>query len=384
MINITDKHNCCGCTACASICKKKAITMKPDEEGFLYPVGDLSLCNDCHLCEKVCPIIARDSLKTEFVPHKFFALHNKEEDTWQKSSSGGVFTAMIEEFININGIVYGAEYNNNLKVVHNGETTIDKALKFRGSKYVQSDIQGIYEEIRSQLLIGIQVLFSGTPCQVEGLKKFLIKPYDNLLTIDILCHGVPSPMIFADYIKFIKKYSIGHLMDIFMKDKTFGWGYQDLRLYFHEGSTEFNSPISSLWNKIYYNHSVNRPSCHQCRFTNFNRAGDISIGDFWNIEKSYPDFFSNMGISLLMINTEKGERLWENVKSKFEYIESNIDECQQPVLLHPIPEPSNRHIFWEKYKKYGFEKVIRKQYNIKYSTLFKNQLHQIINIIRHK
>ena len=358
--------------------------MQPDEEGFLYPVCDLSLCTDCHLCEQVCPIIDRDSRKPDTAPSKVFALHNKNTEIWHSSSSGGAFAGMVENFLNQNGIIYGAEYNECQVVVHCGETTTDGALKFRGSKYVQSDMRGIYEKIRLQLRVGIPVLFSGTPCQVEGLKQFLIKPYDNLFTVDILCHGVPSPKIFADYVKFVKKYSMGHLSGIFMKDKTFGWGYQDTRLFFHEGSTEFNSPLSCIWNKIFYEHIVNRPSCHQCRFTNFHRSGDFSIGDFWGIEKSHPEFFSSLGVSLLMINTTKGEKYWERIKHKFEYIESNMCECLQPVLQCSQPESSERVLFWNDYKKFGFEKVIRKRYHITDGMLLKNHLYQVVNIIRQK
>lgn len=384
MIYIADKHDCCGCTACASICVKKAIVMQPDDEGFLYPVCDPSLCNDCHLCEQVCPVFARDSRQLDSVPIQIFAVYNKHAETHRSSSSGGAFAAMVDNFLNCKGIVYGAEYNECQTVVHCGEMTADGALKFRGSKYVQSDMRGIYEEIRSQLRMGMLVLFSGTPCQVEGLNRFLINPYDNLFTVDILCHGVPSPMVFADYIKFIKKYSVGHLKRIFMKDKTFGWGYQDTRLFFREGSSEFNSPLSRIWNKIFCDHIVNRPSCHQCRFTNFHRCGDITIGDFWGIEKSHKEFFTPFGVSLLMINSAKGNVLWERIKYKFEYIESNISECLQPVLQYPRPESHDREKFWVDYKKNGFKKAICKRYHITNGMLLKNRLHQIINIIKQK
>ena len=384
MIQITDKSQCCGCTACVSICGKRAIKMQADEEGFLYPVFNHDLCVNCHLCEYVCPIICRDNKQYNSLPHKIFAVRNKNKEILYNSSSGGAFTAIANSILNKNGIIYGAEYNEQLVVIHNKETTKTGILKFRGSKYVQSNIHGIYKDIQTQLQSGKLILFSGTPCQVEGLKNFLRRPYKNLITVDILCHGVASPLIFADYVKFINKHSIGHLQDIFMKDKTFGWGYQELRLYFKEGSSEFNSPLSCLWNKIYYNHICNRPSCHQCRFTNLYRTGDITIGDFWNIEKSHKDFFSTLGVSLFMINTSEGHTLWENIKQEFEAIESNINECMQPVLKSPQTEPPGRKQFWENYKEKGFEKVIRERYHITNTMLIKNYLHQLINIIKQK
>lgn len=384
MIDLKKKSDCCGCTACASICAKGAIKMKSDEEGFLYPICDISQCNDCHLCEKICPIIYRDNNTYHNRPLKILAVRNKEKEILYHSSSGGAFSALAEEILIKHGIIYGAEYNEKHIVIHSKETTKNGILKFRGSKYVQSNICGIYEEIKSYLHKGELVLFSGTPCQVEGLKCFLRKPYENLITVDILCHGVPSPKIFSDYIKFIKKYSIGHLKNIFMKDKTFGWGYQNVRLYFKEGYTEFNTPLSSLWNKIYYDHICNRPSCHNCKFTNLYRAGDITLGDFWNIEKSHKEFYSSLGVSLLMINTTKGESIWNNIKQNFAYIQSNINECMQPVLQYPQPESIEKEQFWKDYKKYGFEKVIRKRYRITNYKLLKNILQQSINILRRK
>lgn len=384
MIQINDKHDCCGCTACSSICGRKAIEMKSDEEGFLYPKLNFSRCIDCHICEQVCPIISRDKQISDSTPKKVLAVRNKNNNTLLTSSSGGAFAVISEYLLSKNSNIYGAEYANDYTVIHKRETSLEGIKKFRGSKYVQSNICGIYNEIRTLLISGQSVLFSGTPCQVEGLKLFLRKPYENLFTVDILCHGVASPKIFSDYIKFVKKHSIGHLKSIFMKDKTFGWGYQETRLYYQDGSTEFNSPLSRLWNKMYYDHICNRPSCHNCRFTNLKRSGDISLGDFWGIENSHKNFHSNLGVSLLMINTIKGNRLWECIKDSFEYIESNTTECMQPVLKYSRPEPSDRDMFWIEYKIKGFNKTIQLRYKITSYRLFKNYLKQIKNIIIHK
>lgn len=384
MIEICDKHDCCGCTGCASVCGSGAITMTADEEGFLYPMVDMSLCSDCGLCERVCPIIARDKEQPASMPMKVLGLHNKNINTWLKSSSGGVFQALAEHTIRQEGIVFGAEYNDDFAVVHRGETTPEGILKFRGSKYVQSDLRGVYAEIRHLLRQNRKVMFSGVPCQVEGLKRFLIKSYDNLTTVDILCHGVPSPKIFSDYISYIRRNTVFPLKGIFMKDKAFGWGYQNIRLFYSKGVTEFNTPVSNLWNKIFYGHVANRPSCHACRFKNIHRAGDLSIGDFWGIEKSHPDFFSDKGVSLMLINTDKGMTLWNEIEDQFSYIESDTTECMQPVLSLSQPEPADRTAFWQDYVANGFEKAMQKRYNLSRLTIIKRNIRLFFHAITAK
>lgn len=382
MIDIVDKKDCCGCTACASVCGVHAISMKADEEGFLYPEVDRGKCVDCTMCEKVCPIICRDAEDCSNTPLKVYALHNADVDVWRESSSGGVFAALCTHVIKKGGIVYGAEYDDDLMVVHRGEDTEAGVLKFRGSKYVQTDIRGVFKEIRQQLNSSRDVLFSGTPCQVEGLKRFLRKPYPNLLTVDVVCHGVPSPLVFADYVKFINRHSVGRVRRINMKDKSFGWGYQNLRLFFSAGRTEFNSPVSNVWNKIFYDHVANRPSCHDCRFTNYHRAGDLTIGDFWGIEKSHPELLSENGVSLLLINNDKGLSAWNDVAVKFEYVESSVEKCRQAALSHPQPEAADRKDFWREYAKKGFEYAVRKRYGITCITLLKNRLRQLLGIVK--
>lgn len=371
MINISDKKDCCGCTGCASTCPSKAITMEVDNEGFSYPIANPEKCTHCNLCEKVCPIIFRDTHDIKDKPKAVYALHNKNNQIWQESSSGGVFDSLVKYCLNMGGIVYGAEYNDDFVVVHRGERDAEGALKFRGSKYVQSDLTGIYVEIRKELRKGNLVLFSGVPCQVEGLKQFLLKPYENLITVDLLCHGVPSPKVFADYIKYIRNHTILPLKKINMKDKTFGWGYQNVRLYYCTNISEFNTPVSNLWNKLFYDHVINRPSCHKCRFKNQNRAGDISIGDFWGIEKYHPHLKSEKGVSLILINSAYGLNIWESIREQFNYKESKISECLQPALDHSYPDASDRVDFWNKYPKNGFYKMIKKRYNISVLNLIK-------------
>lgn len=230
MVNIINKADCCGCTACASICTHSAITMQPDIEGFLYPAVNSDLCTNCGLCEKVCPTTYYDTLDKAMSSPKIYALRNRDSKILKTSSSGGVFAELVSYTLSKDGVVYGAVYDENFHVIHRLAKNETEALQIRGSKYVQSDLRGIYKDIRDQLRKNQFVLFSGTPCQVQGLKNFLIKPYVNLLTVDIMCHCVPSPRVYDDYLHFIQKTFKSSISSIFMKDKTLGWGKQRLRI----------------------------------------------------------------------------------------------------------------------------------------------------------
>lgn len=384
MISLDSKRDCCGCTACESICGVGAITMGTDKEGFLYPQIDLSRCVNCDLCEKVCPVIYRDSTSIQQSERSIFALCHKDLNRRKLSSSGGVFSAVIEFCISNGGVVYGAVYNNSFEVVHKVFCDEDSAKAIRGSKYVQSNIHGVYKEIQSHLNQGKMVVFSGTPCQVEGLVCFLRKPYDNLITVDLLCHGVPSPKIFREYVKIVQKYSFGRLSRIYMKDKTFGWENSMLRLHFSTGRTEINSILSTLWHKIFYSHTVNRPICAKCRWTNLHRPGDISIGDYWGIDKIHHNFQTNDGVSLLLVNTDKGHELWRKIKGEFDFIESNEEDCLQPVLCNPTEEAKDRVDFWKQYETVGFEKSVSYRYGCSRKAFILNMLKQYMRFIRIK
>lgn len=382
MIELVSKYDCCGCTACESICHKKAISMQPDNLGFLYPIVNKEKCVDCGLCNAVCPISQRDLGIYDKTDSLVYALHNKNEKICQNSSSGGVFLALCDYVIDKGGVIFGAEYDNNFVVKHRFEDKKENVKRMSGSKYVQSDIRGVFFQVKQFLSKDKLVLFSGTPCQIEGLKLYLRKEYDRLITVDILCHGVPSPKVFSDYINFIDKNSVFKLTHINMKDKTFGWEYQNLRLFFGNNKSQFNTIVSNLWNKIYYSHLVVRPSCFKCRFTNYNRTGDLSIGDFWGINKNHPTFDTTNGASLLMVNSIKGNMVWNEVKIKFNYIESDKEKCKQQALLHPVQEPDNTDFILKRYFNEGFS-VFEDIFNITRYKLIKNKLfHLLLNFTK--
>ena len=220
MINLKNKQDCCGCSACAQRCPKQCISMTEDEEGFLYPQVDTSKCVDCHLCEKVCPVINQDEART---PLKVYAAKNSDDEIRLKSSSGGIFTLLAEQTIKDGGVVFGARYDKGWNVVHGYTETIEGLAAFRGSKYVQSNIKRSFFEVKRFLESGRKVLFSGTPCHVAGLKLFLRKEYDNLLTLEIACHGVPSPKVWHNYLTELTDLNkISIIKSINFRDKKYG------------------------------------------------------------------------------------------------------------------------------------------------------------------
>lgn len=361
MIQITDKSTCCGCGACFAACGHDAIMQEEDSEGFFYPKVDKSLCLDCGLCETACPIIYRDSKTIIESTIKNFGLVNKSIEITQSSSSGGVFYELCYRTILGGGVVYGAIYNEHLHVKHARVDSIENIPLLQGSKYVQSELNGIFQRVKDDLKRGICVLFSGTPCQVEGLKLFLRKEYSMLLTVDIICHAVPSPKVYGDYLLFIEDKTKQKINKIVMRDKRKGGGKPYRSALSLENKELFDTELSNLWNKIYFSKLIDRPSCHKCRFTNFNRAGDITLGDFWGGEIAYPELFAlNQGVTLCMCNTLKGLEILETIKSNFFWMETQISECSQPSLNIPTEPSSMRSFFWNEYENHSFEYLAKR------------------------
>lgn len=345
------KDTCCGCTACSNICPKQCISMQSDAEGFKYPIVDENLCVDCGLCLKVCPWENYDLSQ----PLKVFAVKAKNKEIQYLSSSGGAFREIAEKLHHERYHVFGASYSADFtKVQHIQIDNVSDLNCLRGSKYVQSDLHEVFLKIRALLNSGKKVLFSGTGCQVAGLKSFLRKDFDNLFTIDILCHGVPSPKLFEQFIDSIKS-EFGEITSINMKDKSDGWGHQKIRIV---ASKDVPVDVSQIWSKIFYSRLTMRPSCYGCKFMTIKRAGDISLGDYWGIEKIAPDFSDKSGVSLVLLNNDKGIDLFNKIRYKFSCRESNKDECLQPVLIGPVPSPEWRNGFWQYYNRFGFRDTV--------------------------
>lgn len=354
---INEKKDCCGCTACASICRHGCITMKSDNEGFFYPHIDFTKCVNCGLCENVCPVIKYRKEVKRANP-KIYGAVNKNRNQYMNSASGGVYILLAEYIISIGGIVCGVEYDKNFDVYHDLANNIVDCCSFQGSKYTQSDVRGIYLKIRNLLKGGRIVLFIGTPCQVAGLRGFLCKDYKNLFCVDVICHGVLSPRLYRDYLKFVSQGK--NISKINFKYKVINQPRTILRIDFYDGSFIQNCLKTFVWDRLYFGHCALRPSCHDCQFTHFNRTGDITIGDFWGIRKFYPNFHPKDCPSLVLINTDKGENMFNAIHYGLDIIQSNQNEALQPQLCEPTKLSPYRESFWEYYESKGFMGIIKK------------------------
>lgn len=300
MIRITDNKDCCGCHACASVCARHSITMHEDNEGFLYPVVDASTCTDCGLCERVCPVINQDEPRK---PLKVYAAKNRNEEIRRQSSSGGIFTPLAEAVIREGGVIFGAKFDKDWNVVHAWTDTIEGIADFRGSKYVQSTIGDAYREAREFLKQGRKVLFSGTPCQIAGLRKFLRKEYENLLTVEVVCHGVPSPLVWREYLKETSKGQI--IQRINFRDKNISW--KNYRVLVQGNDNIVYQPFyENIYMKGFLRNIYLRPSCYACPAKSGKSSADITLGDFWGIENYLQKFDDDKGVSACIAHTDKG------------------------------------------------------------------------------
>lgn len=357
MIQIQRKADCCGCSACYNACTHNAICFKSDNEGFRYPEVIEDRCIECGLCEKVCPIINRDATLRRVTNKTIFACRLTDDTVLKRSSSGGAFPAIALTILNKGGIVVGATYTSDMEVTHIIIETPQDIVKLQGSKYVQSNLEHIFIDIRTLLKGGRLVLFSGTPCQVDGLKHFLIKDYPNLITVDIVCHAVASPRVFHDYVDFVSKQHGDRLSWINMRDKDKrGWGHvYSQKLCFKKKGEVIDSPKVVGWNFLYFSQFFNRPSCHECRYANLDRPGDFTISDLWDDNNTLPDFKDSRGASMMMLNTERSIELFNEIKTRIVFCEIPLETALQPNLQGPTSYREDRDTFWSYYHKHGFE-----------------------------
>lgn len=342
--------------------------MKPDSEGFLYPVIDDSLCTECGLCRTVCPANAplQDDARS-FVPAVYAAWCDSDE-VRLSSTSGGVFSALCEDVISRDGTIYGCAFDDELSAHHGRATQIEECHDFRGSKYSQSVIGTSYQDAKRDLQQGIPVLFSGTPCQIAGLKGFLGSKRPGLVTADVVCHGVPSPGLFAEHLDFLSATRGSLVAEYQHRPKDVGWGHNE-KIVFADGAVEIRTPLADSWRKLFYSEVALRPSCYQCRFASIRRVSDITLGDYWGVGLSHPELADNpLGISLVLINSEAGAQALARARG-LRQVESTADACliRQPQLQHPPVRPANRERFWSDYSERGYAYVLRRYdfYNIK-------------------
>ena len=339
--------------------------MTIDDEGFEYPSIKESLCVECGLCEKICPIVNRKNRDLEDKVYKrLYAIRHKDEEILSRSSSGGAFFAIAKYVIDNNGYVVGAAYSDNMVVQHMIASTLEECVKFQGSKYSQSDVKDIFPQVKSLLKKGRMVLFTGTPCQVDGLKRYLLKPYDTLVTMDVVCHAVPSPMIFREYVDYVNKKLSGRLKGIVMRDKRiYGWSHRySYRYDFHNDRSIYDSPKVENWGRLYFSKLIDRPSCHECKYTNLFRPSDITVADFWDDNNLRPDIKSRKGTSLFIVNSDNGTKVFEAIRQDLDVWSITEQEAMQPCLMYPTPANHRREEFWKYYHKKGFNAAYRKYF----------------------
>lgn len=370
MDSICDKKECCGCTACYFACPVSAISIIEDEKGFKYPIIDKEKCINCKKCVKVCPINQKvNNIKNQQV----FALKNKNENIRITSSSGGFFFELAKRIIEQKGIVYGAVFNEDCDVVHEEINKIEDIEKLKGSKYVQSNIGDTYKKIEEKLKEKKTILFSGTPCQVLGLIKYLGKDYENLITCDFVCHGVPSPKIFNEHKKYLEKKYKSKIEKITFrhKDKK---SISNIKATFKNGSNYINGDKKDDYYFLFLKNCILRESCFNCHFANTNRVSDITMGDFWGVNKVIKKFDDGKGVSLVIINTNKGLDIYRNIEDKYYGVKSDINCCLQPQLIRPTQKTQAYDVFWREYSKKGYRKAVKKVKVIHFYNRVKNKV----------
>lgn len=368
MIQIAAPHDCCGCTACASICSKEAITMQSDALGFLYPVVDKEKCIDCGICEKVCSFNSHYDKTYNFDRPIAYGARHKDIKEVEMSRSGAAFVAISDYVIENGGVVYGAGYTDYFQVIHKRATTKEERDEFRGSKYVQSNLGTTFRQVKQDLKEGKIVLFSGTPCQTSGLRTYIGKALGkHLILLDIVCHGVPSPYIWKEHLKYIEQKTEKKITGVSFRDKNiFGWRAHK-ETYEFENSGKYTY-INNLYTYLFHKHIMLRQSCEKCHFANIKRPSDITLADFWGWEKTDRNInVDNKGISLVFINTAKGMSLFEKISHNLNYVETEISNCLQPNLKSPTHIHPKRDSFEKDFKNKGYNYVIKKYGNISLS-----------------
>lgn len=360
-MKIENLEFCTGCSACYSACPKDAITMMQNNEGFLYPSIDIKKCIKCGICEKTCPVLNSKNNNVN-QNRKAFAVINKNEEIRKESSSGGVFTAIAEQIINQKGVVFGAKFTEEFSVVHGWTNSIEGLSAFRGSKYVQSSINNSYREAKCLLDKSRIVLFTGTPCQIAGLRSFLGKDYENLICVDFICHGVPSPLLWKKYVLFQEKKFASQIVKTAFRQKNEGWKLYSLSFTFANDSEYSATLKKDYYMQLFLKNVCLRNSCYNCSFKNFKSNSDVTIGDFWGINNICPEFDDDKGTSFVIVNSKKGGNLFNSILSYCNSKEVLYDEVKKynPSLYTSVKKTSKRKKFYSELNKLPFDKLARK------------------------
>lgn len=361
MVNLTDKLHCTGCAACKAVCQREAISMQVDEEGFFYPHIDTSKCVNCGMCKRVCPSINPVEARR---PRSVFAAMAKDDALRLASSSGGVFSLLARDILSRIGVVFGAAFDHNdWHVFHKFVENETDLSELRGSKYVQSDIGDCYRQVKAFLDAGRLVLFSGTPCQIAALNKFLAlqkgASFDNLLLVDVVCHAVPSPLAWRRYLE-KRMDGFGKISRISFRSKNLGWKKFSLSIVFANEKEYLSALNDDPFMRGFLVELCNRPSCHNCPCKNLRSGSDITIADFWGVAARNPEMDDDKGTSLILVNTKKGEDVFSVISSGLKCKSAEFDDAVKgnAAILHPTIPHRNRNRFFSKVRKSDFDSLV--------------------------
>lgn len=375
---LANLNTCTGCSACCQVCNVDAIRMHSDRHGFFYPVVDEEKCISCGSCERVCPAGVTIDEKE---PLEVYAAKHKDEEVLLGSASGGAFTAISDYVLSRGGVVYGAVHTSELRTVHIRGETVQERNRMRGSKYVQSEIGTAFQEALRDLESGRLVLFTGTPCQIDGLRRIVPSSVnrENLILVDIVCAGVPSPLLFREYVAYCEKQTGKKLADHIHRPKEVGWGTHREINCFTDGSRDSSSMRSQIWKHLFHSGSFNRPSCYQCKYLTSARVSDLTIGDFWGYNKAGIQMAPDGGLSLILVNTQLGQSVLRRIENTLFLEKSTLQQALigQPRLRGIPCENGETELMWRLVEEKGIRYILKRNDSINLLTV-KRKVKQII------